>query len=347
MKRIPVILIFLFCFTNLYSQTAPNFTITDTDNNSINLYEDLLAQDKIVVIKMFFVVCPICKPYNEPFQALYEELGEGNGDVEFLLLTTKTWDSNESVGNYREEYGLTFPGSGYSGGGYEATDPYRNGTFGTFFGAPTFVVIAPNKKVFFDVNGSGTGINGTINAIRQKVQDIRDGNYENETTTTVNVSLDPLKESISVPSHKIILRSADDHSDNYEVPQNFTYPTEDYPELSNPEIVIEINSIDHVGITTLDLVTIQRSILQITQLDNFYVFASDVNASGSITASDLVSIRKLILGINEVFPNNKSFLSINSDCASSIDNCTESIPIDLNSAINEINFKLLKYGDVR
>ena len=148
MKRIYQIVILLFISTCLFAQVAPDFSITDTDGNVINLYEDLLDQDKIVVIKMFFVACPLCKPYNEPFQELYEEFGEGAEDVEFLLLTTKTWDSNAQIADYKIQYNLSFPGSGNDGGGFAATAPYRSGDFGTFFGAPSFIVIEPNRTTF-------------------------------------------------------------------------------------------------------------------------------------------------------------------------------------------------------
>ncbi len=59
------------------------------------------------------------------------------------------------------------------------------------------------------------------------------------------------------------------------------------------------------GVTTLDLVIIQRHILGMTIFNSPYKYiAADVNSSGSVSASDLVELRKLILGITDKFPKN-------------------------------------------
>ena len=62
------------------------------------------------------------------------------------------------------------------------------------------------------------------------------------------------------------------------------------------------------GITTLDLVMIQRHILGIKKLESPYkLIAADVNNSKNITASDLTELRKLILGVQDKFQNNTSW----------------------------------------
>ena len=70
-----------------------------------------------------------------------------------------------------------------------------------------------------------------------------------------------------------------------------------------------IKDTDHgEGITTLDLVLIQRHILGIKQLESPYkLIAADVNNSQKITAADLVELRKLILGIQPTLSNNTSW----------------------------------------
>jgi hypothetical protein len=56
------------------------------------------------------------------------------------------------------------------------------------------------------------------------------------------------------------------------------------------------------GISTRDLITLQRHILGIAPLQNPYqLLAADVNNSGSITALDLVLMRRLILGLDKNF----------------------------------------------
>lgn len=58
------------------------------------------------------------------------------------------------------------------------------------------------------------------------------------------------------------------------------------------------------GVSTLDLVLIQRHILGIKSFNSPYkLLAADVNNSNSVTAKDVSDLRKVILGINVQFPN--------------------------------------------
>ncbi|TNE59334.1 MAG: T9SS type A sorting domain-containing protein [Bacteroidetes bacterium] len=59
-----------------------------------------------------------------------------------------------------------------------------------------------------------------------------------------------------------------------------------------------------IGVSTFDLVVINRHILGQEPLKNFYqVLASDANQSQSISTFDIIEIRKLILGIYDTLPN--------------------------------------------
>ncbi len=65
---------------------------------------------------------------------------------------------------------------------------------------------------------------------------------------------------------------------------------------------------DAEGVSTLDIVLIQRHVLGLSELDSpFKMIAADVNADNKISASDLVQIRKLVLGLNAEFPDNTSW----------------------------------------
>ena len=67
------------------------------------------------------------------------------------------------------------------------------------------------------------------------------------------------------------------------------------------------------GVSTLDLVIIQRHILGIEELSSPYkLVAADVNNDQTINGIDLVELRKLILGIYEELPQNLSWRFINS-----------------------------------
>ncbi len=62
------------------------------------------------------------------------------------------------------------------------------------------------------------------------------------------------------------------------------------------------------GVSTLDLVLIQKHILGIQKLTSPYdLIAADINHSNSLTASDLISLRKVILNLSDQFPNNTSW----------------------------------------
>jgi hypothetical protein len=65
------------------------------------------------------------------------------------------------------------------------------------------------------------------------------------------------------------------------------------------------NSAVRNGVTTLDMVYIRRHILGVEQLATPYkVIAADVNKSGSVTTLDLVELQKLILNVSTSLPNN-------------------------------------------
>ena len=67
------------------------------------------------------------------------------------------------------------------------------------------------------------------------------------------------------------------------------------------------------GLSTLDLVYIQKHILGIKELSSPYaMIASDVNNDQKISASDILTLRKLILGVNEVLDNNNAWKFISS-----------------------------------
>jgi hypothetical protein len=106
------------------------------------------------------------------------------------------------------------------------------------------------------------------------------------------------------------------------------------------------------GISTLDLVHIQRHILGVSKINSPYnLVAADVNNDRRITASDLVVLRKAILGVIEDFPDNDSWRYI--DIASPIANPEYPWPlietIFVTASVNPVldkNFMGIKIGDV-
>ncbi len=107
------------------------------------------------------------------------------------------------------------------------------------------------------------------------------------------------------------------------------------------------------GLSTLDLVLIQRHILGIAKHDSPYkIIASDANNDGKVTAADLVVLRKVILGMSTNFINNqKSWRFINA--AKPFDVASNPFPFYERIALNDLagnmynqDFLGVKIGDV-
>lgn len=80
------------------------------------------------------------------------------------------------------------------------------------------------------------------------------------------------------------------------------------PELISYQMTPE-KDVDHLnGVSTLDLVLMQRHILGTQKFtDGYKYLAADINKDNKVTAADLVELRKLILGIYPNLPANKSW----------------------------------------
>ncbi len=108
------------------------------------------------------------------------------------------------------------------------------------------------------------------------------------------------------------------------------------------------------GVSTLDLVLIQKHLLGKAKLNSPYkLIAADANKSGVITALDLLEIRKLILGITNKFQNNTSWRFVDKlyqfpDPYNPFNpGFPESVWLDsLQEQMNFVNFIGIKVGDV-
>jgi hypothetical protein len=105
------------------------------------------------------------------------------------------------------------------------------------------------------------------------------------------------------------------------------------------------------GVSTLDLVLIQKHILGTQTLNSAYkMIAADINDSQDITAIDLVELRKLILGIYNELPNNDSWRMVDATQSLTTANpwiFTEVINIaNLATDMSNEDFVGVKIGDV-
>jgi HYR domain/Dockerin type I domain len=110
---------------------------------------------------------------------------------------------------------------------------------------------------------------------------------------------------------------------------------------------------DMNGVSTLDIVMIQRHILGMEKLTSPYkLIAADANNSGSITASDLTELRKLVLGLTTSLPNNMSWRFVDAAYQFVDKNdpwltpFAERYQIDALNSSMDINFVGIKIGDV-
>jgi len=130
------------------------------------------------------------------------------------------------------------------------------------------------------------------------------------------------------------------------------YLFSDLAKYNNYEL-LPIKDTDHgQGITTLDLVLIQRHILGIKQLESPYkMIAADVNNSKNITAADLVELRKLILGVQSRFSKNTSWRFV--DASYTFTDYNDPWPFverlnyeELSTSMEHSDFIAIKIGDV-
>ena len=108
---------------------------------------------------------------------------------------------------------------------------------------------------------------------------------------------------------------------------------------------------DANGVSTIDLVKIQRHILSVADLESPYkMIAADVNGDHKINGQDLVELRKLILGIYSELPQSDSWMILNADMQLDVRNpwdydLTRNIQ-DLTIDLVDEDFIGVKIGDV-
>lgn len=106
------------------------------------------------------------------------------------------------------------------------------------------------------------------------------------------------------------------------------------------------------GLSTLDLVLIQRHILGMKFIENPYdLIAADINKDKKVTASDLVGLRKVILGIDKQFASNESWRFVPSNFVFADPRDPHGFPegidiSELSQNMENLDFTAVKTGDV-
>ena len=99
------------------------------------------------------------------------------------------------------------------------------------------------------------------------------------------------------------------------------------------------------GVSTLDLVKIQKHLLGLEEFDSPYkLIAADANNNMDVSATDLLELRKLILRITETLPNNTSWRFVKADHV--FTDPADPWPFPEFSDLDQLNFIGMKVGDV-
>ena len=260
--------------------------------------------------------------------------GSGNVDVEFFSATILTSDNNPQVNNFESTYNQTMKGISNEGNASSIVNPFRNGVYGSWYGTPSFAVIAADKKLYYPVFFEY--LDSTINLAK---------NTTTSAVTTVHVQL--TKNSIDIPEghSKIIIKNKNAVSPKIEIQKNttgqytFTYPSATFPEMNEPEVIMEsFGPAYTTKVSASDILAIQKHILQLQLLTPSYkLVAADVNGDSKITASDLLNIRKVILQLSLSFPNNTpSYKAIPA---------SQTLSVSPGNTI-PVNFTIVKMGNV-
>ncbi len=345
----------IFCSFQVCAQTAPDFTVTTTHNETVELYADYLDQGQTVLLEIMFTTCPPCNSIAPEMEPFYQSWGGGAGDVEFFSLSNKNFDSNADVHDYEEQYGITFPGVGEDGGSLEAVAPYQSGQFGPFFGTPTYIVIAPDGTVQFDVgSGNNQQMIEDLDAAIESTGAERPGNGGGEQTPdTVDYTVRVFKADQTTPLQGVEVQLVDQiTSEVFE-----SGITSGNGSHTFQDIVVDSNSIYAVraqldgppleGISTYDIVLIQRILLGLDAPDNvFQERCIDANGDGNNSPLDILDVRKLILGIYQEFTGGSPWIMIGLDASDQILELPVAFPDYGETNSTEVDLYGIKRGDL-
>ena len=144
-------------------------------------------------------------------------------------------------------------------------------------------------------------------------------------------------------------------SSDYEFPNTKTdsngYYNFEFHNGSNTVLIQAIKDTNWIeGITTLDIVLLQRHLLGIKKIKSPYkLMAGDANNDDKITASDILALRKLILGSKKRFKNHSWVglpTGMNLQGVNPFDDNILINTLSLSDFVNTIDFDAIKIGDI-
>ncbi len=291
----------------LMSQQISDFTITDVKGESHSLFADYLDQDKMVVVFILHSLCPDCNAIAADYQKLYSAWGSGNYDVQFLGLTNKEFDTDSKLQQFNAKYRIKLPMVSSNGGSIAAV----NELVGTNFSVPPiFLLIKPDRSIIYNIKGDSHA--ATLSSIDENLVAagaikpfVIVGEVKSEETPIQSVIVSASGVADSLSNIEI---SFTDEAGIYE------YSFSRKPDSEDVAFIPQKNHDFDNGLSTLDIVIILRHLLRTDLFEEPEdYFRADINRSGSISVSDIVALRKLLLQVDTVFENNTSWRFIPTD----------------------------------
>lgn len=146
------LLLSLLVSTSVIAQTASNFTITDIDGNSRDLFSELDAGN-VIVLKFFTNWCSICNNTADEVVSVYNGYQTNEDPVVFWALDRDPNETNAHATTYRNNNSIPFPVIG------EASSVAAQ--FGVQY-QPEYRVVRPDRS-YVSVASWG-GLNAAIDA---------------------------------------------------------------------------------------------------------------------------------------------------------------------------------------
>ncbi len=150
-----LLLLFLFYSATSISQlnnydvgdTVNNFTVTDTNGNTFDLY-NMLNQGKYVYIDFFATNCGTCQAKIPIFNNFYTKYGCNQGDVICISISVSSTDTDSEIINFEQQYGGNdnhhAPAVSIDGNSQSVVSDFG------LLSYPTFCVIAPDHKLIVE-----------------------------------------------------------------------------------------------------------------------------------------------------------------------------------------------------
>ncbi|MBL0235051.1 MAG: T9SS type A sorting domain-containing protein [Saprospiraceae bacterium] len=290
-------------YTNPYAPVIITYTVYSSSGAVCTKYDTLYCPCAVITGEAW---------YDSNGDGIYQQIENGiNGMLIQLVdaMTGKTVSTMETI---------TRPGTSSDDGYYEFPCVKPGMYYIRFDSLAGFTTSTPFQGGKAETDSDITGTYGPYTTYKITVMNGDtinniDGGYKD--STSVNIGHLTIAGLIITETTTAMLPSrvnlATANNSNYKTEWSHysgNYAFSDLTAGQDYRISVENNESPLQGVSTRDIVLIQKHILGIKYLDSPYkIIAADVNSSQSITASDLAEIRKLILGVIETFPKNKSW----------------------------------------